>query len=61
VLGCLHRTIAVQEWAKQKDGGSASLERALAAFDMFVLNGREGDFNCVSCKNTTDRFEAHSF
>lgn len=58
VLGCLHRTIAVQEWVQLNDGGSASLERALAAFDMFVLNDGEGDFDCVSFHNMTDRCEA---
>lgn len=48
VLGTLHRTMAINEWVKLKDGKPVSLERALAAFDMFVLHGRKGDFNEVS-------------
>ncbi|KAI9822357.1 MAG: hypothetical protein M1827_000076 [Pycnora praestabilis] len=48
VLGCLHRTLAIQEWCKLKDGEPTSLERALAAYDMFVLHDRTGDFEEVS-------------
>ncbi len=47
VLGCLHRKMAIGEWAKLKDGQSAPLERALAAYDMLVLHDREGDFDEV--------------
>jgi hypothetical protein len=47
VLGCLHRTIAVLEWNKLKNGEHVSLERALGAYDMFVLHDREGDFDDV--------------
>ena len=47
MLGYLHRTIAIKEWAKLKDRQDVSLERALAAYDMFVLHDREGDFNDV--------------
>ncbi|KAA6409060.1 MAG: hypothetical protein FRX48_07404 [Lasallia pustulata] len=52
VLGCLHRTMAVEEWAKLKDSDSVSLERALAAYDMFVLHDRDGDFD-----DTTSRLD----
>jgi len=47
VLGYLHRTLAIKEWSKFKDGDPITLERALAAYDMFVLHDREGDFNYV--------------
>ena len=39
--------MAIEEWAKLKDGDSTSLERALAAYDMFVLHNRDGDFDDV--------------
>lgn len=39
--------MAVEEWAKLKDSDSVSLERALAAYDMFVLHDRDGDFDDV--------------
>lgn len=48
VLGHLHRKMAVEEWMKLKDGSPVPLERALAAFDMFVLHNREGDFDDVT-------------
>ncbi|KAL8837373.1 MAG: hypothetical protein Q9170_002544 [Blastenia crenularia] len=48
VLGGLHRTIAIQEWMKLEEGQPVSLERALAAFDQFVLHDRKGDLEEVS-------------
>ncbi|KAI9871733.1 MAG: hypothetical protein M1830_002521 [Pleopsidium flavum] len=48
VLGYLHRTLAIKEWSKFKVGESVTLERALAAYDMFVLHDREGDFSYIS-------------
>ena len=47
VLGGLHRSMAIREWAKLSDGDVVPLERALAAFDMFVLHERDGDFDDV--------------
>ena len=47
VLGSLHRKMAIDEWNKLKDGESIVLERALVAYDMFVLHEREGDFDEV--------------
>ncbi|KAL8711119.1 MAG: hypothetical protein Q9220_004500 [cf. Caloplaca sp. 1 TL-2023] len=44
VLGGIHRAAAVDVWFKLKDGGPVSLEKALAAFDHFVLQDRVGDF-----------------
>ena len=49
-LGRLHRLLAIQEWQKLKfsDDAPESFEISLAAFDMFILNGRQvGDFNDV--------------
>ena len=39
--------MAIKEWAKLNNGGVVPLERALAAFDMFVLHERDGDFQDV--------------
>lgn len=39
--------MAIKEWVKLSKGQVVSLERALAAFDMFVLERRKGDFNEV--------------
>ena len=39
--------MALKEWAKLNAGEAVPLERALAAFDMFVLHGRDGDFQDV--------------
>ena len=39
--------MAIREWAKLKDGDVVPLERALAAFDMFVLHERDGGFDDV--------------
>ena len=39
--------MAIREWARLNDGDVVSLERALAAFDMFVLHERDGDFHDV--------------
>ena len=47
IMGCLHRTMAIPEWKRLKDGEDVSLERALGAFDMFVLETGSGDFDDV--------------
>ncbi|MCJ1398660.1 hypothetical protein MMC11_001861 [Xylographa trunciseda] len=50
-LGCLHRIMAIKEWLSlQKDEENISLERALGAYDMFVLHDREGDFDEISTR-----------
>lgn len=46
--------MAIKEWAKINNGGVVPLERALAAFDMFVLHDRDGDFQDVC----TSEFES---
>ncbi|KAI9822917.1 MAG: hypothetical protein M1832_002942 [Thelocarpon impressellum] len=48
VLGSLHRTMAIDVWRELSLGVPGSLERCLAAFDMFVLRDREGDLDEVS-------------
>ena len=39
--------MAIPEWKRLKDGEDVSLERALGAFDMFVLETGSGDFDDV--------------
>ena len=45
--------MAIKEWVKLKDGQAVPLERALAAFDLFVLHRRKGDFDEVRSKDLT--------
>ncbi|KAL8705547.1 MAG: hypothetical protein Q9201_001364 [Fulgogasparrea decipioides] len=52
--------MAIEEWVKLRDGQSVSLERALAAFDQFVLHGREGDFDEVSTPRIMSAFQTSS-
>lgn len=62
VLDSIHRSLAIEEWAKyqrftQRAGpnvsnvdrlnGGMRLERALGAFDMFMLHDNEGDLDEV--------------
>ena len=47
VLGAVHRTRAIEEWIKLREGQPVSLEQALAAFDQFVLHDRDGDLEEV--------------
>jgi hypothetical protein len=47
ILGCLHRSIAMREWSKLKAARQVDLERALVAFDLFILHDRKGDFDEV--------------
>ena len=46
--------MAIEQWRKLRDGECSSLERALSAFDMFVLDDAVGDFNevCNSFEST---------
>ncbi|KAL8656220.1 MAG: hypothetical protein Q9226_002733, partial [Calogaya cf. arnoldii] len=50
VLGAVHRTRAIKEWVKLREGQPVSLERALAAFDQFVLHDRDGDLEETSTR-----------
>jgi F-box protein 21 len=47
--------MAVPEWNRLKNGDNVPLERALGAYDMFVLHDREGDFDDV--RGSTDSHE----
>ena len=42
--------MAIQEWSDLAQRKEVPLERALAAYDMFILRDREGDFDEV-CKS----------
>ena len=56
ILGHIQRGLAIREWQKMLLGNSRdydSLERALSAFDMFVLEDKEGDFEEVNEKSPT--------
>jgi hypothetical protein len=47
-LGCLHRTLAIQEWLGLKYGEDTAdaTERSFAALDMFILDERpDGDID----------------
>lgn len=39
--------MAIREWAKLNEGDVVPLERALGAFDMFVLHKSYGDYHDV--------------
>ncbi|KAJ5377893.1 uncharacterized protein N7496_005302 [Penicillium cataractarum] len=52
LLTCLHRSIAVPEWARLRQGEPVSLERALGAFDLFVPESGYGHLDEV--KGTLD-------
>lgn len=43
----MNHAAAVREWAKVRDGQDVSLERALAAFDLFVLQDENEGFDGV--------------
>jgi F-box protein 21 len=47
-LDHLHRGIALEQWWRLSRGDSIALDRALGAFDLFVLHDRPGDLHEVS-------------
>ena len=53
--------MAIREWTKLKDGEEVPLERALAAFDMFVLHERDGDFHDVCSKKQNPEIAAENY
>ncbi|KAJ5910277.1 hypothetical protein N7504_004920 [Penicillium tannophilum] len=57
LLTCLHRSIAVPEWAKLRRGEPVALERALAAFDLFIPESGFGDLDQV--RDLLDGVVAH--
>ncbi|KAJ5520632.1 hypothetical protein N7463_001085 [Penicillium fimorum] len=60
LLTCLHRSIAIPEWAKLKHGEPVSLDRALACFDLFIPESGTGDLDEIreSLNWILDRFIA---
>ncbi|KAL2009271.1 hypothetical protein VTN00DRAFT_7465 [Thermoascus crustaceus] len=50
VLACLHRSIAVPQWAKLRNGEDISLEHALGAFDLFIPESGFGDLSDVTVR-----------
>ncbi|KAJ5288460.1 hypothetical protein N7478_001490 [Penicillium angulare] len=47
LLTCLHRSIAIPEWAKVRLGEPVSLDRAMAAFDLFIPETGFGELDEV--------------
>ena len=47
ILGSFHRKLAIEEWQRLRQGGDVPLERALGAYDMFVIGGRKGEMSDV--------------
>ena len=52
LLGYFHRTLAIPEWCKIKNGEQVSLERALGAFDLFILSHGHGGLDEVGLRHT---------
>ncbi|KAK2628890.1 hypothetical protein QTJ16_001993 [Diplocarpon rosae] len=48
VLDHVHRAKALAEWHKVASGENVALERALGAFDLFILHDQRGDFLEIS-------------
>ncbi|KAL4894371.1 Hemimethylated DNA-binding protein YccV like-domain-containing protein [Aspergillus ambiguus] len=48
LLTCLHRSIAISEWAKIRNGEAVPLDRALGAFDLFIPESGYGSLDEVS-------------
>ncbi|OOF98470.1 hypothetical protein ASPCADRAFT_42558 [Aspergillus carbonarius ITEM 5010] len=47
LLTCLHRSLAVREWAKLRNGDEVPLDRALGAFDLFISRSNFGSLEEV--------------
>jgi len=58
-LGSIHRSLAIQEWTKHQDMrlDFEGLDRALGAFDMFVLHQDETDMDEVRILSTRPGFD----
>ncbi|KAF7561970.1 hypothetical protein G7046_g2148 [Stylonectria norvegica] len=68
VLDSIHRSVAIEEWHRIQTGSDAHsnsatrmLERALGAFDMFVLHDQPGDMDDVSFQRRSKRYYANHF
>lgn len=53
--------MAVREWFRLYEGNVVPLERALAAFDMFVLHERGGDFEDVCTEDEKPAIAAKNY
>jgi hypothetical protein len=51
LLACLHRSIAIPEWANLRNGDEIPLANALGAFDLFIPESRYGNFDEVGHPN----------
>lgn len=66
ILGSIHRAIAVQQWFQVSNSNSTdpfniqpSLEKSLAAFDLFVLHDQPGDLNEVGDDSRIFQYTRH--
>ncbi|KAE8308693.1 Hemimethylated DNA-binding protein YccV like-domain-containing protein [Aspergillus transmontanensis] len=50
LLTCLHRSIALPVWARLRNGGNITLERALGAFDLFIPESGYGSLDEITNK-----------
>ncbi|KAK7509008.1 Hemimethylated DNA-binding protein YccV like-domain-containing protein [Phyllosticta citriasiana] len=61
-LTAIHRSMAMEEWARLRRGEPTSLERVLGAYDLFVIDSAEGigDFDDISARldDLAARFKA---
>jgi F-box protein 21 len=49
ILDRIHREMAINVWKDLAMGAPVTLERALAAYDMFTLGTNTGDFDDITC------------
>ncbi|KAL3445910.1 Hemimethylated DNA-binding protein YccV like-domain-containing protein [Aspergillus insuetus] len=48
LLTCLHRSLAIPEWASLRNGDEIPLANALGAFDLFIPESRYGNFDEIN-------------
>ncbi|KAL2828120.1 Hemimethylated DNA-binding protein YccV like-domain-containing protein [Aspergillus pseudoustus] len=48
LLTCLHRSIAIPEWIRLRDGDEVPLANALGAFDLFIPESRFGNLDEIN-------------
>ncbi|PYI10508.1 YccV-like-domain-containing protein [Aspergillus sclerotiicarbonarius CBS 121057] len=48
LLTCLHRSLAVREWDRLRNGEEVSIDRALGAFDLFIPRSNFGNLEDIS-------------
>ena len=63
VLTCIHRGTALEQWLelRQASGDYVPLEKALGAFDLFIIQDGKGDLQDITAKlnELADRFRHH--